>query len=89
MRKSGGLPAIRLRSAAGVSPCLTSTEKPSLADQTCNRLSRSRFKALRGVMYSSEIPCLASSWTILSMRGRRAASVFPEPVGAIIRTFSP
>src|SRR5436309_1762826 len=33
MRRSGGLPAILRRSAAGVSPCLTSTVKPSLADQ--------------------------------------------------------
>ena len=50
MRRSGGLPAILLRSAAGVSPCLTSTAKPSFTDQICRRLSRSRFSALRGVM---------------------------------------
>src|SRR6266571_1680163 len=35
------------------------------------------------------MPCLSLFWIILSISGSRAASVFPDPVGAIMRTLSP
>ena len=73
----------------GVSPCLMSTVSPSLAHQTCSRFSMSLFSALIGVMYRRDIPSPCPSSTSLLRRGRSAASVFPEPVGATTRTSSP
>ena len=35
------------------------------------------------------MPCRFGSRTILSIRGRSAASVFPDPVGAITSTLAP
>ena len=37
----------------------------------------------------SEMPCLSGFRIIASINGSSAASVLPEPVGAIMRTLSP
>ena len=49
----------------------------------------SLLRALRGVMYRMEMPFRSGVWISLMKIGRRTASVFPLPVGAMRRTFFP
>src|SRR4030067_3113841 len=60
-------------------------------DQNVSRLSMSRFKALKGVMYTTAMPFLSVSgcWISCEKIGRSTASVFPLPVGATRSTFLP
>ena len=87
--KSGGLSDCFRRSFWGVSPCLTSTLNPNFLLQYPSLISKSRFKARRGVMYRIEIPLRSSNWVSRLRIGRRTASVLPDPVGAIKSTFFP
>jgi len=49
----------------------------------------SRFKALSGVTYRIDMPSSLEELRRFEKTGSKAASVFPLPVGAIRRTFSP
>ncbi|BAA30436.1 122aa long hypothetical protein [Pyrococcus horikoshii OT3] len=72
----------------GVSPCLTSTLIPVFSPHHFNLSNRSLFNAFNGAIYKHEIG-RRLSLRIEFMTGIIAASVFPLPVGAIIRTLSP
>jgi len=88
MRRFGGTAACFRRSDVGVSPCLMATV--SFVDPTkrWTRATMSLFKARRGVTYRTWMPFSLVDLSD-SNTGSKAASVFPEPVGATIRMSEP
>ena len=105
IRMSGGLPASLRRSSAAVSPVLTPTlmsgsGRPSRRAACPMPVSgERRFRctstasAFSGDTYSTRQRCLGSSGTgslaSRSMAHKNAASVLPDPVGAMTRVCSP
>ena len=105
IRMSGGWPASLRRSSAAVSPVRTPTRMsgsarprrlaawPTPASGERRLRSMSTARAFSGEMYSTRQRCCGSAGTgsvaSLSIAHRNAASVFPDPVGAITSVFSP
>ncbi len=105
IRMSGGLLASCLRSSAAVSPVLTPTRicgsgssrrriawlTPASGERRFRSMSTA--SALSGEMYSTRQRCAGSagggSVASLSIAHRNAASVLPDPVGAMTSAFSP
>ena len=81
--KSGGFSVILLLVETEVSPCLTSAVRPAARVTSITRRKISRFRARSGVIYKALMPgprfSFEASETII---GTKAASVFPDPVGA-------
>ncbi len=105
IRMSGGLLASCLRSSAAVSPVLTPTRicgsgrsrrriawlTPASGERRFRSMSTA--SALSGEMYSTRQRCAGSagggSVASLSIAHKNAASVLPDPVGAMTSAFSP
>ena len=85
INQSGGLSDIFFFLIALVSPCLISRRNPRQLEYFSILLKTSLFNDRSGVMYKALIPLYFSTLESLIMvnTGRIAASVLPEPVGAI------